>query len=95
MPNRNRDKPVLSVLMTYSYYTNTLGIIENEVGGGYRILFWEIKNNCINLLFLNELEHANHCIELLFFESMNANLQFAIAESNCIKYWQFVDGKAL
>jgi hypothetical protein len=81
--------------MRYSYYTNILATVENETSGGYRLLFWEVKNNNVNLIFSSQLEGTGTtCLNLLFFESMVSNLQFAIIEINCVKYWEFAtDGK--
>lgn len=56
--------------------------------------FWEIRNNAIDLLFLNDVEHSASCINFLFFESITGSLNFAISEPSCIKYWSFEEGQA-
>lgn len=94
LPHKQRSAPVESVSMRYSYQANILGIVENEAGGGYRLMFWEIKNNIMNLIFLNDIEQSSSCFNLLFFETIRGGLQLATVERNCIKYWQFESKKA-
>lgn len=94
LPHKQRAAPVESVSMRYSYQANILGIVENEAGGGYRLMFWEIKNNIMNLIFLNEIEQSSSCCNLLFFETIRGGLQLATVERTCIKYWQFEAKKA-
>ena len=87
--------------MSYSYYTNILGILENQndVGisnnSGYVLILYEIKNDSVNQIFSSQLEHSSICQNLLFFESMVSDLQFTTIETNCIKYWTFVNGKVM
>lgn len=70
-------------------------MIENEAGGGYRLMFWEIKNNAVNLLFMNDIEQTSTCLNLLFFETIKSGLQLAVVEANNIKYWRFERSKAV
>lgn len=70
-------------------------MLENEVGGGYRLMFWEIKNNVFNLLFLNDIEQSSSCLSLLFFETIKSDLQLAAVETGCVKYWRFEKNKAI
>ena len=58
-------------------------------------MFWEIKNNVVNLLFMNEIEQTSTCLGLLFFETIKSGLQLAVIEANNIKYWRFEKNKAL
>jgi hypothetical protein len=58
-------------------------------------MFWEVKNNVINLLFMNDIEQSASCLNLLFFETIKGGLQLAIIEKNCIKYWRFENQKAV
>lgn len=58
-------------------------------------MFWEIKNNVVNLLFMNEIEQTSTCMGLLFFETIKSGLQLAIVEANNIKYWKFEKSKAV
>lgn len=58
-------------------------------------MFWEIKNNIVNLLFMNEIEQTSTCLGLLFFETIKSGLQLAVIEANNIKYWRFEKNKAL
>lgn len=95
LPVKSRPAAIESTMLRYSYQSNILGLLENEAGGGYRLMFWEIKNNLVNLLFLNEIEQTATCINLLFFETIKGGLQLAIVEKNCIKYWKFEAGKAV
>lgn len=95
LPARTRSVPVESTLMRYSYQSNILGLVQNDTAGGYRLLFWEIKNNVVNLLFLNDIEQSASCINLLFFETIKGGLQLALVERNCIKYWKFEGNKAV
>ena len=60
--------------MRYSYQSNVLGLVENEAGGGYRLMFWEIKNNIVNMLFVNEIEQSASCLYVLFFETIKGGL---------------------
>ena len=90
-PYKQRSSALESIRMQYSYQNNILGVVENEAGGGYRLSFWEIKNNSVNLLFLNEVEHTGTCAEILFFETIKGSLNFAIVERTGIKYWKFME----
>lgn len=102
LPQRTRTAPIQNTIMrwelfysSYSYQSNILGLVQNEAGGGYRLMFWEIKNNAFNLLFLNDIEQSASCLALLFFETIKTDLQLAAVESGCIKYWRFEKNKAI
>ena len=58
-------------------------------------MFWEIKNNVFNLLFLNDIEQSSSCLSLLFFETIKSDLQLAAVETGCVKYWRFEKNKAI
>jgi len=95
LPYKQRNAEIQSIMIKYSYQANILGIIENETPGGYRLGFWEIKNNTVNLLFLNEVEHTGLCRDILYFESVIGAVRFAITEESCIKFWKFESEQAI
>ena len=94
LPTRSRSSNIHSTILRYSYQSNILGLVENYIDGGYRLMFFEIKNNIVNLLFLNEIEQTSTCLNILFFETIKGGLQLSIVEKNCIKYWRFEGMKA-
>lgn len=57
--------------------------------------FWEIKNNSVNLLFLNDVEHSASAEDILFFETIKGSLNFAMVEKNSIKYWKYENKTAI
>ena len=62
--NLKEKSPKLHVKMSYSYYTNILGIIENQSdtevsnNSGYILIFYEVKNDSVNQIFSSQLEHS-------------------------------------
>ncbi|KAL4440897.1 hypothetical protein ABPG74_009310 [Tetrahymena malaccensis] len=92
VPQKNRKKPVKSVIANYDKKNNLILVIENEDSGGYRLSVWEFKNEKLTLQFISDIDN-NSCG--LFIDSFNivdqthsSSTQIAIAEKNCVKYFK-------
>ncbi|EAS02174.2 WD40 repeat protein (macronuclear) [Tetrahymena thermophila SB210] len=95
VPQKNRKKPVKSVIANYDKKNSLILVLENEDNGGYRLSVWEFKNEKLSLQFISDIDN-NSCG--LFIDSFNivdqthsSSTQIAIAEKNCVKYFKILE----